>query len=223
MQFLPSIPPASAAAFKLPEGPNRALIYAKCRTCHDLQYVVESKGMSASSWDGLIDDMEGFGVDLSADERKKILTYLQTYMGDTPPPAPTTTASAPAAIDGAAVFSDNCTACHQEDAKGIEGTFPPLAANSDLFLARRFPAKVLLNGMTGALRIKGAPFEGEMPSFDHLSDGEIAAVINYLRTNFGNAELAPKDMAPLSADDIAKLRETPMEPDKVLQYRRSLE
>ncbi len=222
MQILPA-GPAAATEFNLPQGPNRALIYAKCRTCHDLQYVVESKGMNASAWDGLIDDMEGFGVDLTPDERKKIVTYLQTYMGDTPPPAPSATPEVKTKVDGASVFAENCTACHQEDAKGIPETFPPLAHNSDLFLARLFPVKVLLNGMTGALRIKGAPYEGEMPSFSHLSDAELAAVVNYLRQSFGNDALATKKMAAVTADDVKKLRQSPMDPEKVLEYRASLE
>jgi len=214
---------ASAGDFNLPQGPGRDLIYAKCRVCHDLQYVVESQGLSASSWDGLLDDMEGFGVDLTADERGKILKYLSTYMGDTPPPKPTATVAAATTVDGKSVFMDNCTACHQEDAKGIDGTFPPLAGNNDLFLSQDFPAKVLLNGMTGAIAVKGSPYEGEMPPFDHLSDAELAAVINFLRNNFGNNAADHKGITPLSADTVKSLRNKSMTANEVLAYRNSLE
>lgn len=216
--------PAAAAEFNLPQGPGRSLVYAKCRVCHDLQYVVESKGISPTSWDGLLDDMEGFGVELTADERTQILLYLATYMSSNPPPAaPTEAQEGTATANGKQVFFDNCTSCHQEDAKGVEETFPPLASNTDLFLARDFPVKVLLNGMAGTIKVNGATFEGEMPPFGHLSDGEVAAVVNFLRGSFGNGANAPADMKPLTPEDVATARGTAMTPDEVLAYRASLE
>ncbi len=218
-------PAAVAAKFDLPQGPNRGVIYAKCRTCHDLQYVVESKGLSDGSWDGLLDDMEGFGVELTAQERDKVLKYLITYMGKTPPPAaPAETATTPdvVTLSGKTVFADNCTSCHQEDAKGLEETFPPLAENTDLFLAEDFPVKVLLNGMSGTITVNGQTYEGEMPSFGHLEDAEIAALVNYLRGNFGNDVTSYPEIGPVGADMVAKLRGSEMDPDQVLAYRASL-
>ncbi len=215
--------PLRAGEFDLPKGPNRALVYAKCRTCHDLQYVVESKGLTADAWDGLLDDMEGFGVELTADERQKIHTYLSTYMGDRPAPAETVvTAQADTPVDGGAVFSENCTSCHQNDARGIEETFPPLAENRDLFLSDTFPAKVLLNGMSGTITVNGNSFEGEMPSFAHLSDVEIAAVVNYLRSHFGNNAAAHPDITKITADTVSALRKQEMDPTQVLTLRASL-
>ncbi len=218
---------AHAAEIQLPEGPDRALVYAKCRTCHDLQYVVESKGLSQPMWDGILDDMESFGVEISADERERILGYLSTYMGDKPAPAaPSSDAAANGqgqSVDGAAVFAENCTSCHQEDARGIEGTFPSLAQNPDLFLSADFPALVVLNGMSGTITVNGDEIEGEMPPFGHLSDAEIAAVVNYLRNSFGNDAAAHPDIPELTAQDVAALRRKPMDPDQVLALRDSLE
>ena len=222
LSLISTTPRASASDFNLPQGgPGRALIYAKCRVCHDLQYVVDSKGLTPDAWSGLLDDMEGFGVELTPEERGKIQNYLATYMSNIPAPvAPQKTEMAKA--DGATVFSDNCTSCHQEDAKGIKGTFPPLAGNNDLFLSQDFPVKVLLNGMTGAITVNGLPFEGEMPPFDHLTDDEISALVNYLRTNFGNDASAHAGITLLSPDDIKALRAKAMEPNQVLAYRKSL-
>ncbi len=215
---------ARAEEFNLPEGPGRSLVYARCRTCHDLQYVIESKGMTAGAWDGLLDDMEGFGVELTPEEREKILAYLSAYMGDKPPPKPVEdTVASDQKANGAELFADNCTSCHQEDAKGVEDTFPPLAENTDLFLARDFPAKVLIHGMSGTIAVNGSVYEGEMPSFAHLSDQEIATIVNYLRQNFGNAEAARKNgMAPLTAVDIKAARQKELSPEDVLAYRAKL-
>ena len=225
LTLLSSLSITVAAEFALPEGPNRGLIYARCRTCHDLQYVVESKGLTPDAWDGLLDDMEGFGVELTPAERKKILTYLSTYMSSNPPPAPVSVSlSQPGdtKVSGKAVFLENCSACHQDNAKGIEGNFPPLAGNADLFLARDFPAKVVLNGMTGTIKVSGAPYEGEMPSFAHLPDNKIAAVINYLRKNFGNAKFDKNTMEALTPADVRTARARPATPAEVLAYRASL-
>lgn len=214
---------ANATEFNLPDGPGRQLVYAKCRTCHDLQYVVDGKGLTADAWDGLLSDMEEFGVELSPEEHDKIQTYLSVYMGDTPPPAPETQSADTTPGDGAQVFADNCASCHQEDATGIEETFPPLAGNDDLFLAQDFPAKVLLSGMSGEVKVNGMVFDGEMPPFDYLSDADIAAVINYLRNNFGNDAAQHSDITPISADTIASIRSAPMTEEQVLAYRSSLE
>ena len=225
LALISSLTTVLAAEFVLPEGPNRGLIYAKCRVCHDLQYVEESKGLTPDAWDGLLDDMEGFGVELTAAERKKILTYLSTYMSSNPPPAPATVSlSQPGAgvVNGKDVFLENCSACHQENAKGIEGNFPPLAGNADLFLSRDFPAKVILNGMTGAIKVGGASYEGEMPSFAHLPDDKIAAVINYLRKNLGNSALDKNNMATLTPADVQAVRTKSATPAEVLAYRASL-
>jgi len=62
------------------------------------------------------------------------------------------------------------------DAKGARGAgmFPALAANSKLTSAV-YPAYVVLHGLRG------------MPSFaDDLDDAQIAAVVNYAVTHFGN-------------------------------------
>jgi len=212
--------PAAGAEIELPKGPSRSLVYAKCRTCHDLQYVIESKGLTPDAWDGLLDDMEGFGVELSKQERARILTYLSAYMSTNPPPAQVG-GSEQKTLNGSRIFAENCTSCHRKDAKGIEETFPPLAENADLFLSKDFPAVVLLNGMSGTIIVKGASYEGDMPPFTHLSDGEIAALVNFLRGNFGNG--ANRNGVPdLSAAEVGILRTRRQSPEQVLSYRKSL-
>jgi len=97
-----------------------------------------------------------------------------------------------------------------------------LAANNDLYLSPDFPVKVLLNGMSGEITVNGKVFEGEMPSFGHLTDAEIAAVVNYLRNSFGNNAQAHPDIPVLTADEVSALRKQPMDPEQVLAFRASL-
>lgn len=127
--------------------------------------------------------------------------------------------------DGRAVFDTQCTPCHQPDAKGVPGQFPPLAGNSDIFLARDFPVRVVLFGMRGKITVNNQAIDGTMPPLgDLLKDEEIAAVVNYVRGGFGNDALAPKvpkTLAPLDAATVAGLRKM-KDADQVYAYRKKL-
>lgn len=93
--------------------------------------------------------------------------------------------------DGATLFRAICQGCHMPDAKGAVGAgfYPALAGNPKLASAT-YPALVVLKGRHG------------MPPFaDYLSDAQIAAVVNYVRTNFSNHY---EDA--LTQSDIARLR-----------------
>ncbi len=192
---------------QLPPGPNRELVYGQCRTCHDLQYLIESAGVPRDTWNELIDSMKQYGLRISPDQRAKILDYLGTYLGPNPPPKMAAAApAAPAKVDGAAVFKDQCVACHQENAQGVPEQFPPLAKNADLFLSQDYPVRAVLFGLEGKIEVNGKTFDSAMPPLDVLSDQQIAAVVNYIRGNFGNAALQPKNSKPIEASVVSQLR-----------------
>ena len=86
--------PCIADNLELPPGPGRELVYGQCRTCHDLQYLIESAGVPRSTWSDLLDSMKQYGLRIPPDQRAKILDYLGTYLGPNPPKA--SAASAPA-------------------------------------------------------------------------------------------------------------------------------
>jgi len=71
------------------------------------------------------------------------------------------------------MYARQCSACRQAQGGGLPGTFPPLAGNHDLYRDRIFPVYVLLNGLEGAITVKGQSYNGAMPPFDHLSDAEL--------------------------------------------------
>ncbi len=208
---------------ELPPGPNRALVYGNCRTCHDLQYLVESAGVPRSTWNELIDSMKQYGLRIAPEDRKKILEYLGTYLGPNPPPK---TAAAPpepqGPIDSAELFRDQCSACHQPNGQGVPGQFPPLAHNADLFLSHDYPLRVVLAGLIGKLVVNGDHVDGLMPPLDVLSDQEIAAVVNYVRDAFGNDALRPKTMPPVTPAMVAALRKQKLTSEQVFAYRKSL-
>jgi mono/diheme cytochrome c family protein len=216
--------PARADDLTLPPGPNRDLVYGQCRTCHDLQYLIESAGVPRDTWNDLLDSMKQYGLRIPPEQRAKILDYLGTYLGPNPPPAtPAQATAGPAKVDGSAVFHEQCVACHQAQAQGVPGQFPPLAGNGDLFLSRDFPARVVLFGLSGKIKVKDQQIDSTMPPLDFLSDDQIAAVVEYVRGSFGNAALRPKDMTPLDAATVAKLRaDTKAPSDEVYRERDKL-
>ena len=89
---------------------------------------------------------------------------------------------------GASVFSSRCAACHQANGRGVPGVFPPLAGSEFVNGDSARLVRLVLHGLTGPVSVEGATFNGAMPAWrDQLRDAEIAAVLTYVRSSFGNA------------------------------------
>ena len=127
---------------------------------------------------------------------------VQSASAGSPPAA----APAPAAAQtpqGQQVYQ-RCAMCHGPAGAGVPGSFPPLAG-SELATAANpaVPIRVVLKGLSGAVTVKGQKFNGAMPAYgtmQPLSDAEIAAVLTYVRSSWGNRASA------VTAEDVAKQR-----------------
>jgi mono/diheme cytochrome c family protein len=78
--------------------------------------------------------------------------------------------------DGESIFKNVCQGCHMPDAEGAvgAGAYPALAKNSKLEQAG-YPVSIVIHGQKG------------MPPFGpFMSDDQVAAVVNYVRSHFGN-------------------------------------
>ena len=83
----------------------------------------------------------------------------------------------PDEMSGEELYHNVCRGCHMMDAQGASGagSYPSLAANRNLEAAG-YPITMVVRGRRG------------MPPFgDMMNDAQIAAVVNYLRTHFGNS------------------------------------
>jgi len=88
---------------------------------------------------------------------------------------------------GETIYQGICQGCHMAEAQGAEGAghYPALASNPRL---------------AGAAYVTHLVLKGQkaMPSFgDNLSDQQVADVVNYVRTHFGNdygGAVAPADV-----------------------------
>ncbi|SFB69756.1 Cytochrome C oxidase, cbb3-type, subunit III [Polaromonas sp. OV174] len=94
--------------------------------------------------------------------------------------------AAGAGADGKQVFTANCVACHQATGKGLPGVFPPLDGSEWVMGEERTLANILLHGVSGELSVMGNSYKGAMPSFQQLSDAELAAVASYVRAEWSN-------------------------------------
>ena len=90
--------------------------------------------------------------------------------------------------NGEAIFYNICQACHMPDAKGATGAgnYPALAGNVKL-ASPQYMAAVILFGRHDMPSFATRPSTGEgFFGGTMLSDAQIADVVNYVRTHFGN-------------------------------------
>ncbi|MHB1273589.1 MAG: copper-containing nitrite reductase [Rhodanobacter sp.] len=92
-----------------------------------------------------------------------------------------------AMADGKRVFTQICSACHQGNAMGLPGAFPPLAMSDYLNAAPKRAIDIVLNGLSGKITVNNTGYESVMPALGpQLSDDEIANVLTYVLNNFNN-------------------------------------
>jgi len=90
---------------------------------------------------------------------------------------------------GQGLYAEYCAACHRPDGIGAPGLIPPLT-NTDWVKTKNRLLQVVLHGLSGRIEVNGLPYEQEMPSFKHLSNEDLAALLTYVRASFGNASNA---------------------------------
>ncbi|MEH0153037.1 cytochrome c [Limibacter armeniacum] len=97
---------------------------------------------------------------------------------------------------GQALYQVNCQSCHMSQGEGLPGVYPPLA-NSEHLSDKERTVKVIINGLSGPIEVKGIKYNTPM-SGHPLSDQEVADVMNYIRNSFGNSygPVKPEEIQP---------------------------
>lgn len=106
------------------------------------------------------------------------------------------------AQDGGQLFTLYCSACHGVDGKGATGgAFPPLAGSPYVDGDARRAIKLVLSGLSGPVEVLGKTYNLEMPPQGAaLPDDQIAAILTYVRSSWGNKASA------VSPDLVKKVR-----------------
>lgn len=106
-------------------------------------------------------------------------------------------------LAAAKVYTTYCAACHQRDGKGDGNRFPPLAGSEWVNGDKSKLISVILNGLQGPVQVKGLPYNEVMPAHgSFLKDDEIAQVVTYIKSNFGNTA------GTVTAAEVAEVRKS---------------
>lgn len=107
---------------------------------------------------------------------------------------------------GAKLYEQHCVGCHKADGKGAPPAYPPLAGNRSLTVTTAInPVRMVLIGGYPPVT-SGNPRPFGMPPFGtSLSDEEVAAVVSYIRTSWGNRG------SLVSPFEVSRVRGAPIE------------
>jgi glucose/arabinose dehydrogenase/cytochrome c553 len=142
-------------------------------------------------------DKKGFGEkQLAGMELRKSRSYIKTpdvhkdnlHRGDR--------------LAGSILYNTYCASCHQQDGKGDNSRFPPLAGSDWVTGDKQRLINVILNGLDGEIMVNGQSWQGMMPAHaEFLDDHAIASISTYIRQSFGNKA------GPVSSLEVSKVRQ----------------
>ncbi len=146
---------------------------------------------------------------LDDQDTKAMAVYLKSIAESSLKPAtsalPTAESSLLVSL-GKTVYEARCASCHGAQGEGKPPHWPPLAGNQSIGMESAVnPIRMVLNGGYPP-GTAGNPRPYGMPPFAGLlSDNEVAAVVTYIRTSWGNPGTA------ISAHQANELRSAPLD------------
>jgi len=136
-----------------------------------------------------------------------IATYLQSLPPRTPLAKQTTPFDAKALSgQGEKIYAKHCAECHGKHGEGVAGVYPPLDGNSSVTEPTGINATrmVLLGGFAPVTAANQRPYS--MPPFaQQLNDGDVAAVVTYIRRAWSNKA------SIVRAEAVSTYRHTPVD------------
>ncbi|PSC06320.1 alcohol dehydrogenase [Alsobacter soli] len=146
---------------------------------------------------------------LTPEDTRAMAVYLKSLGQEPPSPATSTVPRAESSLLlslGKTVYDQHCAACHGAQGQGKPPHYPPLAGNQSIQMSSAVnPIRMVLNGGYPP-GTAGNPRPYGMPPFAQtLSDNEVAAVVTYIRTSWGNRGAA------VAAAEANQLRSAPLD------------
>jgi mono/diheme cytochrome c family protein len=106
---------------------------------------------------------------------------------------------------GKKIYDAQCAVCHADGGEGKPPNFPPLANNQSIQMTSSVnPIRMVLNGGYAPGTMKNPMPYGMPPFAQSLSDVEVAAVVTYIRTAWGNHG------TPVTVQEVNTLRSAPL-------------
>ncbi len=137
-----------------------------------------------------------------------ILLLLVACGGDTPDKKPVKkvkkatkeVAAAKSSLNGKKLYMTHCSVCHMPNGLGMKGAFPPLANTEWTNGPAEVMIDIVLNGFNEEIEINGDKYVTPMAALPHIKDDELAAILTYVRSSFGNESSA------VTAEEVAVVR-----------------
>jgi glucose/arabinose dehydrogenase len=142
-------------------------------------------------------DKKSFGnKELAVMEKRKALPHLKT-----PDEMADNLDRIGKPVHAELLYNIYCRNCHQNDGNGDGSRFPPLAGSEWVNSDKTVLINVVLNGLTGAITVKGQNYNEAMPAHaSFLTDKEISEILTYVRRSWGNKS------GPISEKEVADVR-----------------
>ena len=102
-------------------------------------------------------------------------------------------AQTPKIVDGKGIYTQYCLPCHQEDGTGVPNLNPPIRKSDWVNGDRNRLIKVILEGLDEEIEVNGESYNRVMAAHNFLTDKQVADVLTYIRSNFGNDSDAIKE------------------------------
>jgi mono/diheme cytochrome c family protein len=129
-----------------------------------------------------------------------LLMTVAACSQSSPPAGNGGTPAAGPADRGAALYMQNCVPCHREDGRGVPAVYPSLAGSAAVMGDPIELAQWVLSQKRPA-SIPAGRYPTQMLLFGWMKDEDAAALLTYIRSNFGNS------VPPVDAATITKARE----------------
>ncbi len=107
---------------------------------------------------------------------------------------------------GKKIFQSTCASCHQITGLGTPGAIPPLAGSEWVQGSEERVIRAVVYGLQGPIKVKGVDYNSAMQpngkvagSGFNLSDDKIAAVLTYIRQEWGNTA------GPITAEKVTEI------------------
>jgi mono/diheme cytochrome c family protein len=99
-------------------------------------------------------------------------------------------AGAAHAGDGEKLYARHCLSCHQADGYGVPNMQPAIKGGAWVQGDARALALFVLTGGFDSAQRKESESHNVMPAFAHLSDADLAAILTFIRSKFGQGATA---------------------------------
>lgn len=102
--------------------------------------------------------------------------------------------------NGKKLFIANCSVCHMPNGLGVKGSFPPLVGTEWALGDADRMIEIVLKGFEEEIEINGDKYITPMVGLPHLKDDEIADILTYVRSAWGN------DASAVSKEEVTAVR-----------------